>query len=133
MRLPAFLRHPSIWFLAVVVWFATLLFLSSQSNLEAPMPEFEHRDKVLHATYFMLGGICFYMGLLLWKPTMKRSAITILVIAFCALIGAGDEFRQSFTPNRSGNDVYDWMADVFGGILACMVAPWVSSLIKRLA
>jgi VanZ family protein len=43
-----------------------------------------------------------------WKAILST---TILAIA---LIGGLDEYHQTFTPGRSGNDPYDWLADVLG-------------------
>ncbi|TLD69479.1 hypothetical protein FEM03_17725 [Phragmitibacter flavus] len=127
------LSRPLSWFLAVVVWYAALLYLSSQSQLEAPVPEFMHRDKVMHLTYFALGGICLYLALRFSRPHFTHARISLFVILFCASIGALDEFRQSFTPNRSGNDLGDWIADTLGGVVACFVSPYLLPLIKKLS
>ena len=59
------LARPRLWFIALAVWFAVLFWLSSQSNLHAPGPDFANKDKVLHAGYFTLGGILLFIGLLL--------------------------------------------------------------------
>ena len=46
------------------------------------------------------------------RPNWK--AIIGGVIIAIALTGCLDEYHQSFTPGRSGNDPYDWLADVLG-------------------
>jgi VanZ family protein len=42
-------------------------------------------------------------------------------LLFTAIIGALDEFHQTFTPGRSGNEPWDWLADVTGGVLAAWI------------
>ncbi len=107
-------------FFLVAVWFAVLFWLSSQSHLHPPGPEFENKDKVLHTGYFAIGGGLFFMALRLKKPALGLLAATLITIAFCSAIGAFDEWHQTFTPNRSGNDPYDWMADTLGGLLGAL-------------
>jgi VanZ family protein len=114
------LRRPGLWFAAVVIWFTALFLLSNQSHLQPPGPEFENRDKVYHAGYFALGSLCLFVGLRLINP--KRTVLkTVLLVVLCAaLVGAFDEFHQSFIPNRSGNDLGDWLADASGGIIGAL-------------
>jgi VanZ family protein len=128
----SFLSRSSTWFIAVVIWYATLLFLSSQSQLETPGPEFMHRDKVMHLTYFALGGVFLFLALSLRRPRLSHARIALLVIVFCTVVGALDEFRQSFTPNRNGNDVGDWIADTLGGVIAAFIGPYLLPIVRKL-
>ena len=131
LSIPTFLLLPYLWFAAIIVWYVTLLMLSSQSQLHPPGPEFMHRDKVMHATYFAIGGVFLYFALRLLRPRWSAIRISIFVILFCAIIGALDEYRQSFTPHRSGNDLGDWIADTTGGIIACLISPRLLRWFKR--
>jgi VanZ family protein len=112
--------RPGFLFFLVALWFAVLFWLSSQSHLQPPGPEFENKDKFLHTGYFSLGGGLFFLALRLRKPALGLLAATLITIAFCSAIGAFDEWHQTFTPNRSGNDPYDWMADTLGGLLGAL-------------
>jgi len=38
-----------------------------------------------------------------------------MVALVCSVIGRLDEYHQTFTPGRSGNDTGDWLADTLGG------------------
>lgn len=114
------LRRPSIWFLAVAVWFGVLFFLSHQSHLTPPGPQFDNRDKVYHAGYFTLGATCFFIGLRLWRPTWRLPVLVTLTVLLCMGVGAFDEIHQSFIPNRSGNDFGDWLADTAGGFIGSL-------------
>ncbi|QIF00359.1 VanZ family protein [Roseimicrobium sp. ORNL1] len=114
------LRRPGLWFTAVAIWFVALFLLSNQSALQPPGPEFENRDKVYHVGYFALGSLCLFVGLRLKNPARSVLKTALLVLLFAAFVGAFDEFHQSFIPNRSGNDLGDWLADASGGIIGSL-------------
>ncbi|RYD17121.1 MAG: hypothetical protein EOP88_28250, partial [Verrucomicrobiaceae bacterium] len=108
---------PRFWFIAFLIWFAVLWGLSSISLNSGHSPPIDHFDKVQHFGYFFGGS-----GLLCaWlfrrnpeRPDWKR--IFTVSIVVLSLVGALDEYHQSFTPGRSGNDLYDWLADFLGAI-----------------
>ena len=127
------LTRPRLWFTLVAVWFAILFWLSSQAHLHPPGPEFEGRDKILHVGYFALGGILFFAGIRLRKPALGLLAAAFITIAFCSAVGAFDEWHQTFTPNRSGNDPSDWLADTLGGLLGAIGGHWLLRLLPRSA
>src|SRR6478609_4892020 len=114
------LANSRLWFGLVAVWFAVLFWLSSQSHLNPPGPEFANKDKVLHTGYFTLGGTLFFLGMRHRKPALRQLLAALLTIAFCSAVGAFDEWHQTFTPNRSGNDIWDWTADTLGGLLGAL-------------
>jgi VanZ family protein len=110
-RLP---RHPAVWFSALLCWGGFLWFLSDQPGSDEPFPV-DHFDKVMHFTYFMGGGILlggFLLRLAKGSPVWKRLIVTTVVVM--TIIGAADEYHQSFTPHRSGNDPWDLLADILG-------------------
>jgi VanZ family protein len=121
------LRRPLFWLLLLIVWWVALFILSHQSQLFPPGPDIKHIDKVEHAAYFTLGGFLFFVVLRLVKPRMSFLAAALLTVLACSVIGALDEFHQSFIPNRSGNDVGDWLADTLGGVLGSILGQWFSS------
>ena len=120
----AFLRNPTFWAVLVVVWAAVLYYLSSQSNLHVG-PDIPQMDKVKHAVYFMGGATMLFLALRLRSSPHGLGTCLVAIVVFAAVIGALDEFHQSFTPGRSGNDVWDWLADVTGGLLATRLGPRV--------
>ncbi len=131
------LRRPVFWLSAVALWFVTLFVLSHQSHLQPPGPQFDHRDKVYHAAYFTLGAACFFIALRLWRPSLRAGLVVLCTVTLCMAVGAIDEYHQSFVPNRSGNDIGDWLADTTGGFLGCLLGawllrlPWVSGTRKK--
>jgi hypothetical protein len=76
---------------------------------------------VLHSTaYAVLAGLCF-LG-----STGGPGARAVKAVLAIALMGAGDEFIQSFFPYR-GADVRDWAVDcasaIMVSLLLCLVLP----------
>jgi hypothetical protein len=84
---------------------------------------------VLHGTaYAVLACLCF-LG-----STGSMAARALKAVLAVALMGAGDEFIQSFFPYR-GADVHDWAVDCVAAILAvlalCAVLPKNLEAAKR--
>lgn len=105
---------------AFAAWLAILFFLSGLPGDEAPRHLFPHQDKVLHFVFY-LGGAGALAAALSSTWSLRRTtclALTVLVIALC---GAADEFRQQFTPLRSGMDLFDWLADLTGALVGALV------------
>ena len=111
-----FPRKPVAYLCLLGIWFVTLWFLSASHPMPKNGPEIPHLDKVAHFTYFCMGGIFLSAsGLVLW-PFFKRHRIRFFcaVVLIGAVIGRLDEYHQTFTPGRSGNDMGDWVADSLG-------------------
>lgn len=93
---------------------------------------FEHIDKLEHTAYFAGGGLCFLLGLRLAGFARKTSTAIVVTVLFCSLVGGLDEWHQTFTPGRSGGDVWDWLADTLGGFIgayAALIAErWLTSV-----
>jgi len=65
----------------------------------------------------MVGGFCFANFLYLKKsPNWGWQRIILITILVGAVAGGIDEFHQTMTPGRTGNDLGDWCADFFGTI-----------------
>lgn len=108
---------------AFVVWFGVLWWLSS-GPVTVPMGDaFELSDKVCHFGYYAIGGLL--LGTALAPLPRKTSALILLGTLILALVGASDEFHQSFVPGRSGNDLGDWIADLLGGASGVAAAVWL--------
>jgi VanZ family protein len=118
MKIPRLLQHAAYWWVAVALWYGILYAASSQATYLPPSP-FAFSDKVQHALYFMAGGCCVYIA----QRLQGRSGWLLVLspILFCMIVGAADEYRQSFTPGRCGNDIGDWTADSIGGVLAWLL------------
>jgi len=105
----------------VIIWAAVLWQLSAHSSLPSG-PSFPLKDKLLHCLYFCGGASCLLLALFgKASPVPAWRALALRSLPFTAIIGALDEFHQTFTPGRSGNDPWDWLADVTGGGLAAWI------------
>ena len=113
-------RHLAIW-LAFASWFVVLFILSSVPGERLHPPPYSWTDKVVHVAAFLVGSFllasaCFCSG----KSSLLKSAIFAFIVM--VLIGVGDEFHQSFTPGRSGNDRGDLAADAIGALIGIACA-----------
>ena len=126
--------RPRFWATAYILWLIVLCVASSISGI--PGPQINHVDKVEHAVYFAAGHLVLGMAIALrWQPRNRACWVRIglVLVLTAAVVGALDEFHQSFTPNRSGNDPGDFAADVMGGLLAAGLLPWAHRHICRIA
>jgi VanZ family protein len=92
-----------------VVLFAAIIFVGSSipgNQLHVP---FNLWDKLVHATEYAV------FGFLLARAFGMRRWWWAIVAG--ALYGVSDEFHQTFTPHRSGNDLGDMTADLVGAIV----------------
>lgn len=116
--------RPSIWLALWVTWFVTLWILSSGNPTPKDPPNIPHLDKVVHFGYFAIGAGCFISWFYYTSNPSLRSnkwrAVGITTLAG-AIVGAIDEYHQSFNPERMGNDIGDWTADVLGSLTAAII------------
>ncbi len=117
------LHRKTIAWLLVAGWICGITLLSSLTPDTAPeLPKWEipHLDKIVHFVLYAIGG--FVLANALWVTNGWPLGKVIFVTALIALlIGVGDEFHQSFVPERSGNDWGDIMADFLGAIAGAIV------------
>lgn len=121
-RLP---RKPAAYLCLFLIWYGTLWFLSGGNH--APKDSFgiPHIDKLYHFVYFLAGGVLFALfGGLKWQNLSNRQVFFISLV-ICSIVGGLDEYRQGFTPGRSGNDPGDWLADTLGGAAGALFVIWL--------
>jgi VanZ family protein len=108
-------RSPRFWLACFLLWFAVLWLLSSSSLPGEGPPPFPNFDKFAHFGYYFGGSGLLSAYLFRRNPDRPnwKSIIGSVIIAI-ALTGCLDEYHQTFTPGRSGNDPYDLLADVLG-------------------
>ena len=129
-RLSRCISTPNCWFAGYAIWFAALFALSSISSGPGG-PRIPHLDKVAHATYFTAGSAVLGMGLLLRSPRIARRRIFWILVVAALLVGAFDEWHQTHTAGRSGNDIGDLTADVLGGCLGFFAASFMFRFANR--
>jgi len=118
-RLP---RNPRFWLACFGLWFVTLWLFSSFKGPGEVLPPIEHIDKVEHFGYFFGGSGLFCAWLFRRNPGNPNwLSIILTTVTVVSLIGWLDEYHQSFTPGRSGNDFPDWCADFLGAVTGALV------------
>ena len=124
-------RRPGFWLAAFLVWFAGLWALSSFSAPVRELPHIPHIDKFAHFGFF-LGGSGLLCAWLFRLDPVNTNWPRLIVIAVAVIAGVGwlDEYHQSHTPGRSGNDPADWIADVLGALTGALIFKTVHRWLK---
>jgi VanZ family protein len=118
-RLPP---SPKFWLAAFLLWFGVLWIMSSFSTVGPEMPPIQYSDKIAHFGFFFGGSGLLSVFLYRLQPERPNWKLIIgVAVAVLAAVGALDEWRQSFVPGRSGNDLGDWMADLLGALAGAFV------------
>jgi VanZ family protein len=103
-----------------VLAYVTLIFaLSSQAYLPSPI-RFTYGDKFAHLGEYLVLGLLLVRALRASLRLSRPLFAAMIAIGLVVIVGASDEFLQSFIPGRS-SDVIDLMADVLGGAIAQLV------------
>jgi VanZ family protein len=110
-----------ILWLSFTAWVITVFILSSIPGSRFSPPPFSWADKAVHASIFATGAFLLFAACCRTFGTTSWKAVFLLFAAM-VLIGIGDEFHQTFTPGRSGNDRGDLTADAIGALLGICCA-----------
>ena len=124
--MPGIPRSPKFWLFAVGMWFAVLWLLSSFSTGPQSAPEIPHIDKIAHFGYFFGGGGLFAAYLFRRRPDAPDwRKIIGFTLLFFAIVGALDEWHQTFIQGRAGQPT-DVAIDTVGATiaLALLAAQW---------
>jgi len=130
-RFPTLLRTSSVWLSAFALWACLLWILSDRPLRGANIIDLPGVDKILHFLYFLIGAVLLSVALYLrGLSSWCRNLFVVLITV--AVIGALDEWHQSWVPGRSGNDLGDWIADLLGGVAGALISKSFHSLRKAL-
>ena len=127
------LSRRRLWWILYALWFVTLQVLSSQEGHGESEQFFPHLDKLAHLVFFAAGGSVLAIALrLAWEHRFPywNALLWTSVVATGAVVGAFDEWHQSFVPLRYGNSMGDWAADILGSVLACLLLPLYWKLLR---
>ena len=95
------------------------------------LPAIPNIDKILHFGYFFGGSGLMAAFLFRLRPENPNWIMIVAIcVIFIGLVGGLDEVHQSHVPGRSGNDPFDWLADVSGGFCGALVFKWFHRLVK---
>ena len=104
-----------IWLrrLLLVSWLIALFLFSHRAHVNQE-PGIPHLDKLKHFIFFSFGGGVFFLNYARNSKLLSLKSLALLIIL--VIIGALDEYHQSFIPGRSGNDIFDWLANCVGAV-----------------
>jgi VanZ family protein len=125
---PLWLRILS-W-VGVGIWAATIYYFSSLTGPEIAQIGITFWDKAEHFIAFFSGAVALVLALRFSTQWPWRGIILCAAALLCAY-GAADEIHQLFTPNRSGADPLDWLADTLGGATGTLVTSWIYARFQR--
>lgn len=117
--------RPKTWLIGWCLWFLSLWFLSSGTPAPENTPNIPHLDKIAHFGFFFGGGGLFCAWLSHQFENCKRLQSIVITTLIGSLVGVIDEYHQTFTPGRSGNDLGDWTADTLGSLTGAIVMVFV--------
>jgi VanZ family protein len=108
-----------------VLWMAIILVGTSWPGVNLGSPDLS-LDKVAH---FSAYAILAALGL---RATLTPRMVGTLVLVVCgvSLLGAVDEWHQSFIPRRSMSFL-DWCADTLGALTGALMVRFIPFLTSR--
>jgi VanZ family protein len=118
-----FVQFMQYW-LPVLVYVTLILALSSQPHLKPPL-SFKNSDKLFHALEYLGLGLLLARALRASLRMREPGFAAVIALAACVLMGASDEYYQSFVPGRESS-VYDVLADSVGGAMAQLLYVWLT-------
>lgn len=108
-----------------IVWVAVILVGTSWPRISLGSPDLA-LDKVAHFTaYAILAALSLRATL-----TPRHLATMVAVVLSVTLLGAVDEWHQSFIPGRSMSFL-DWCADSLGALVGVLVVRFTPFLTPR--
>ena len=110
-----FILFMGFW-LPALVYVTAIFALSSQSYLRPPL-QLNLSDKVIHVAEYLVLGLLLVRALRATLRVSRPLFAAMIAIGLVVLVGAADEYYQSFIPGRT-SDVLDFTADVVGGAIA---------------
>lgn len=103
--------------ITLLLAYCALIFFLSGRPVVAEPDLFPNEDKLIHACAYAL------MAWLAWRSFAHRighpALLAVTAFLFASLYGIGDEWHQSFVPQRDA-DAWDWVADNVGGMCAAL-------------
>ncbi len=104
------------FWLPVLAYISGIYALSSMVGLKPP-GDFVNVDKVYHVGEYLLLGLLLARAVRATLRVSRPLFAAMIAIGLIVLVGASDEFLQSFVPGRDSS-MFDLLADAIGGGVA---------------
>lgn len=127
-RIPFWLKF--LAWVGVICWACTIYYFSSMTGPELEKIDFTFWDKAAHFVAFFAGGVALVIAL---RWSTKMDWVVLSLVAYVALntYGMTDEIHQMFTPNRTGADLLDFLADALGAAAGIITTSTIYAFIQR--
>ncbi|MDP6493910.1 MAG: VanZ family protein [Dehalococcoidia bacterium] len=116
--------------LALLIWMGIILFMSSRSSLseDSSMVSWlgQYQDEAGHLGEYAILGLLTYAFLCF---SMARRQAVMVGSALCVGFALGDEFFQSFIPNRTP-ETKDILLDALGATIAVAAAALLATRLR---
>ena len=117
--------------LVLLAWMGLILFVSSRSSLPTDSAAVswlgQYQDEVGHLGEYAILGLLAYAFL---SFSMARRQAVLVGLVFCVFFALGDEFFQSFIPNRTP-EVKDIAMDALGATGGVTAAALLGPRLRR--
>ncbi len=109
-----------------ILWTIIIFTLCALPGDAIPNPHFNipHIDKIVHGGLFFIASLLLILPLVYYSHLPRWKAYLIACI-YTLVYGGLIEILQFFFFNRSG-ELYDWIADFVGALIACLCYPLIS-------
>ncbi len=107
-----------------IAYCAFIIVMSHLPSPPTPTFNLDWGDKVTHAGAYGLMMLFATRATAWLLPDRTLRGRLIAAVLYCTLFGITDELHQALVPNRQC-DVFDWMADTVGALLAAAVVALV--------
>ncbi|WP_321319743.1 VanZ family protein [Labilibaculum sp.] len=110
-----------------ILWAVVIFILCSIPGDDLPKTSIitiPHFDKIVHFGMFFIMGIFLFAELSI-QTKLRRVYSAGIILLLIALYGGLIEYlQQNYFVHRSG-DYWDLFADIFGGVIAILIYPWL--------
>ena len=104
-------------YLPLLLWAVAVLTIGTLTISVGSVPS--GWDKVAHFVMYGVGG-----AIAAWTGSRRGAREGWVALVFVLLTGAADELQQSTLATRNA-DIFDWIADVTGAVVAYGAVAWL--------
>ena len=112
-------RQLLFYWVPVLLYVSVIFYVSSLSNPPAPL-HFKFADKLYHLGEYGVLGLLLGRAIRRSASPYSMLAAAVMTVSLVMLIGAADEYYQSFVPGRDSSP-YDWATDSAAAALSQLV------------
>ena len=110
--------------LPAMVYALAILVLPSLTSFRTPVIRLLATDKIAHFLEYAIFAFLTYRSMTHLKEPASTRVIFLMCFFYLVVFGLVDEVLQAFIPSRTA-DVWDYVADLSGGLVVLAVAGYL--------